>query len=294
VYLDGPYFLINDHLDHIVATLDEHKALQKLSPDDRLDVVEQVIGSYHALLTSDRNCRAQDVTAIMVTWSEKEAAATPARLAAFKAVIEVMHGTFAICNKHQLYSQGVQHFKAAVQLAKAAQDTQYAIPGLVQLCWARAAECFWFKQQLPGAIMCAEKAWRRLGDAIDPRGVYLLSFLLAHRSAELEAKVQPSWRTGLAKDQTGRLLRCIGWVYCGRSYCSMECAFARFTLVGWFVIYTTFCVLPWHSWCPMMFSGSCHGDFHGHTNNVTPQPRMLTGVASMQGVLRKQVVPASC
>ena len=216
----------------------------------------------------------------MAAWVDREPTASPARVAAFKAVLSTMDGTCAVCTKHKQYSRGIQHFKAAIKLARAAQGTPFAVPGLVQLCWARAAECFYHSKQEPGLVTCARKALQRLGDAIDSRGVYLVSYMLntlGQAGSALEAELLPSWRLAVAADGTRQLLRHIGWVHCGRAYCSFECAYARFTLVQNVILLV---VIPCHftSFFVTVVVTLCHLDPY-------------VGQAPVHGMLRQQVVP---
>ena len=137
--------LLNSAYQPIMDSLPSRQAeLKSLQPDQQLDVIEQLYSLYFgALYDAGYCCAASTASKNMLKWLDKISGASPTRVFAFKATVSYMEGRAGMSKKHKQFSCAVQHFKVAVKLGKKAASSPAAVPGLMQLCWTRSAECFY-------------------------------------------------------------------------------------------------------------------------------------------------------
>ena len=230
-----------------------------VSPDHAMDVMEQVFAVLFIRLVTDVDKTNVVPSALGILNTIRLCAgrnlqASPNRQLACQATTLFMEGFYnmQLAPPARNYPRAVSCFKQVVKLARKLVGTPYAMPGTVQLCWARAAECFFQQGEATGFETCLRKALERLPAAICQEGIFTLACLSKQHAAKypeftpLETELLPAWLAASASDPTGRTLRRVGWYFCGTAYCSVTCAQRKIAL-GW---------LPCNScanlnyWCP--------------------------------------------
>jgi len=205
--------------------------LEHLEPDQQMDVIEQFYSLFiERLFAADHCCYAGNMGMRLTEHLNRlEGIASPDRITAAYAVHLHVSGMSMMAIKHRNYTEAVKFFKQAVKFARKVQDTPFRIPGLIQLSWARAAECFFDSGKPDGFALCLRKALERLPDVVDRNGLYkiaMMSRLQESKDPEYTPVYQellPGWLEAAANDASGQLLLRVGWYFCGSSYCSMKC-----------------------------------------------------------------------
>eukprot|EP00730_Choanoeca_flexa_P013792 TRINITY_DN5717_c0_g1_i1.p1 TRINITY_DN5717_c0_g1~~TRINITY_DN5717_c0_g1_i1.p1 ORF type:complete len:485 (+),score=99.39 TRINITY_DN5717_c0_g1_i1:33-1457(+) len=221
----------NKIVDGLETKTNHQAELAKISPDQRADVIEHCVSLFYDVIMGYGNCcRSAELAQEVLNGDIIDLQSlSDERKVALGAVFSYMLGYSVMSPKHRLYSKAVSHFKQAVKLSKRVKGTPYALPGLIQLCWVRSAECFYQRGQPDGFKTCMQKALTQLRHALGPKSVYTLGWLcqqFAAKDAEYvspEVEMMPAWLEACKNDPTGRMHRLMGWYFCGTAYCKREC-----------------------------------------------------------------------